>query len=370
MRILRLVQADDGAIRGCFDVWEAARRADDPFRPPESLRVFQTDLFSVWDGSPAEVWYAPGAEDSVAGWYMTVFPDQQNLRRGILDVRVHPARRGAGLGTALLRHAAGRAAANGRTVLGGGVREGSAGEAWMRRLGATLGPADVRRVQDLRKVQGAAVAWLRKTAAEAAAGYSLVRWAGITPDSYLGHMAALQNAMNDAPRGDGVEPYAWDALRIRERFDAWVALSARRRYSVAAVHEATGEMAALTAVSVDPDIPEWGRQWATTVTRPHRGHRLGLLVKTEMMSWLAQAEPRLERIATLNAASNQHMIGINEALGYEVAGHPYRSVDLPVGSAPPPERYVASQPSLAERSVAFRSAFPGSRRCPPRAAPK
>jgi RimJ/RimL family protein N-acetyltransferase len=66
------------------------------------------------------------------------------------------------------------------------------------------------------------------------------------------------------------------------------------------------------------------------VTRPHRGHRLGLLVKVAMMDRLAAAEPQVEKIVTWNAAANEHMIGINEALGYEVAGRPYRSVRLPV----------------------------------------
>jgi GNAT superfamily N-acetyltransferase len=106
MRILRLDPGDDYAIRGCFEVREAVRAADDPFRPPESLRVFRTDLFTVWDGSPTEVWYAPDAEGSVAGWYPMVLPDRQNVHWGLLDVLVRPARRRAGLGTALLRHAA------------------------------------------------------------------------------------------------------------------------------------------------------------------------------------------------------------------------------------------------------------------------
>lgn len=78
MRILRLDPADGDAIRACFDTREAGR-ADDPFKPPESLRVFRTDLFSVWDGSPAEAWYAPDTESSAAGWYTIVFPDRENL---------------------------------------------------------------------------------------------------------------------------------------------------------------------------------------------------------------------------------------------------------------------------------------------------
>jgi RimJ/RimL family protein N-acetyltransferase len=91
-----------------------------------------------------------------------------------------------------------------------------------------------------------------------------------------------------------------------------------RSYSVAAVHEATGEMAALTQVEVDPDSPQWGHQGLTAVTRPHRGHRLGLLVKAAMLDWLAGAEPEIERIETGNDSTNQHMIAVNESLGYEV----------------------------------------------------
>jgi len=37
-----------------------------------------------------------------------------------------------------------------------------------------------------------------------------------------------------------------------------------------------------------------------------------------MLEWLAEAEPRLERIVTGNAAANDHMISINEELGYEL----------------------------------------------------
>jgi hypothetical protein len=70
------------------------------------------------------------------------------------------------------------------------------------------------------------------------------------------------------------------------------------------------------------------------VTRQHRGHRLGLLVKTAMLEWLAVAEPRLERIVTGNAAVNQHMIAINEELGYELLEPLAQSYELPVAGLP------------------------------------
>jgi hypothetical protein len=83
-------------------------------------------------------------------------------------------------------------------------------------------------------------------------------------------------------------------------------------------------------VIVDPEAPSWGFQELTAVTRPHRGHRLGLLVKTAMLELLAQAEPQLEFIMTGNAAANDHMIAVNEQLGYEVAGPGWRIYEGPV----------------------------------------
>jgi GNAT superfamily N-acetyltransferase len=246
---------------------------------------------------------------------------------------VHPARRRAGLGTALLRHAAGRASAAGREILDAGVQEGSAGEAFARRAGATFGDsADVRRVLDLAKVPPGSITRLRESAARAAAGYSLVRWTGVTPDDRLDQVASVHNALNDAPMNAGVEAMTWTAERVRDRINARIARSPSRRYSLAAVHDASGEMAALTAVAVDPTLPDWGNQLITAVTRPHRGHRLGMLTKAAMMDWLAEAEPAMRRVATWNAASNRYMIAVNEEMGYEVWGQPYKAAELPVSS--------------------------------------
>jgi RimJ/RimL family protein N-acetyltransferase len=85
------------------------------------------------------------------------------------------------------------------------------------------------------------------------------------------------------------------------------------------VHDGTGEMAALTQLFVDPAEPSWGHQGLTGVTRPHRGHRLGLLTKAAMLDWIAAEEPGIERIETNNAEANSYMIAVNEVLGYELA---------------------------------------------------
>ena len=60
-------------------------------------------------------------------------------------------------------------------------------------------------------------------------------------------------------------------------------------------------------------------QGDTAVHRDHRGHRLGLLLKIEMMRWLAEAEPQIVEITTWNNADNRFMIDVNEAIGYRLS---------------------------------------------------
>jgi hypothetical protein len=52
----------------------------------------------------------------------------------------------------------------------------------------------------------------------------------------------------------------------------------------------------------------------------HRGHRLGVLLKTDMNLWLREVQPKLSTIDTWNAESNDHMIAVNDAIGYRIMG--------------------------------------------------
>ena len=144
-------------------------------------------------------------------------PDLENLDRAYGGPTVHPAARRRGIGRALLRHEAGRATANGRTLFGAQVLAGSPGEAFAVAMGARLDLEEVRRIQYLREIAPGTVAALRATAERAATGYSLVSWTGPTPDEYCGAMAEVFNAFNDAPHGENEEPEYWDADRVRER---------------------------------------------------------------------------------------------------------------------------------------------------------
>ena len=334
MRIVQWDPADATALHGCKAVWDAAQAIDDPDGPRLAEQVMRGWLRLSFTGDPAETWYLPGTEPGrVLGWYRLVLPDLENLDHAELIVVVHPEQRRRGLGRVLLRHGAERAADAARSVLGGEVRDGSAGDAFARAIGAKAGMAAALRRLDLRTAPSGKFAALRAQAAVAAAGYSLLRWTGPTPPEYQEAMARVLNAYADAPHDEGVEAEAWDADRLRQRGDTTLRLMGLRTYTIAAAHAASAELTGMTQVSVAPDNPQWGHQGLTAVTRPHRGHRLGLLLKAAMLEWLAEAEPAIERIQTGNAVANDHMIAVNDALGFELVPPVAHSVELTVADA-------------------------------------
>jgi GNAT superfamily N-acetyltransferase len=330
MRIVQADAADLATTQACFEVMRAEGETDDPFGPPWSLQRLRGWL--QHPAEPTETWIGRDqTTGTVEGVYRLRLPDRENPDRAHLYLSVRPSSRRRGTGTALLRHAAGRAAGAGRSVLGGRAFQDSAGAAFAVHAGAAPGLVDARRVLVLGQIPAGHVASLREQAERAAAGYSLVSWDGRIPDEYLARYAEVENAMADAPHDAGDEPWSWDADRVREQLDIHER-QGRKIYTLAALDAASGAMAAVTAVEADPDNPEWGHQLLTAVTREHRGHRLGLLVKTAMLEWLAVAEPTLQRIVTGNAAVNQHMIAINVELGYELLRPLAQSYEVPVAA--------------------------------------
>jgi len=63
------------------------------------------------------------------------------------------------------------------------------------------------------------------------------------------------------------------------------------------------------------------------VAIPHRGHGLGLWVKALNLLRLTDERPLVQRVSTWNAASNDHMIRVNRALGF-VCEHEWETWEL------------------------------------------
>ena len=147
MRIERFRAEDGRRADACYEIFRASRMADDPEVPVMPPRVFLGWLQAGFMGEPRETWLLEDAA-GVGGWYLLELPDRDNGHLSFLEIQVAPGRRRNGLGTALLRHAAGRAIADGRRLLSGYAYAGSAGEAFARASGAAAGQNEIRRVMD------------------------------------------------------------------------------------------------------------------------------------------------------------------------------------------------------------------------------
>lgn len=296
---------------------EAMRAADQPFHPPAALPSYTAGLSYGWDGEPPVVWVLR-ENGRVVGKADVFIPRRDNRHMAHVGVGVHPDDRGKGYGDRLYDWALEQVRPEGRRLVLAHTLDAWAPNAFAERHGFTRASVDIARRQDLSAVDWDSVAELNARAREAAADYTLLKFVGPLPEDTLDDMAVLTAAINDAPTDDlEIEDEVFDARRIRE-FDDAQKRSERRLYRLVARRGEDGPLAGHTVVGVELDRPGRAGQYDTSVLKEHRGHRLGLLLKSEMMLWLRSAEPDVRWVDTGNAESNAHMIGINEALGYEV----------------------------------------------------
>jgi GNAT superfamily N-acetyltransferase len=311
--------ADAGTLESCFHLVQECIRADQPDQGEWSQESFRAKWVQGFDGSPQESWSGADNSGEIAGCYLLTLPDRENVAMAWVVLRVSPGRRRAGLGTALLRHCAHRAALAGRIRLTADAWDGTSGAEFAKAVGARPGIANVHRTLRLDDAVRSRLPGLRREAEGRAAGYSALTWVGATPANLLEQVAAVHGAMADAPRDEGVESAVWDAARI-QRAEKLVIGSGMTQFSVGARHDATGQLAAITQVLTDSGAPDYAFQQITAVLPGHRGHRLGLLVKAVMLELVTEAAPEVTRIVTDNAGSNEYMIAINAQLGFEVSG--------------------------------------------------
>jgi GNAT superfamily N-acetyltransferase len=308
---------DTAQLRACFEMTEAGWSSDHPNLPAWPLESFTGKWIHGFDECPQQAWLAVDDADGPVGAYLLRLPEKENEARARCILIVAPAHRRRGIGTALLKHCADEARRAGRSWLQSDVRDDSAGASFAAAVGGRGGIAEVSRVLDIDSALPGRLANLRSAAQPHAAGYSILSWSGATPEVHMDRVVRLHNAMSDAPRDEGVEPVVWDADRVRKADQKGIE-SGLHSHSIVARHEASGEFAALTEMILDRGSPEWGFQGVTVVLPDHRGHRLGLLVKTTMLELLTDKAPEVRRIFTDNAGSNEHMIAINEQLGFQI----------------------------------------------------
>jgi GNAT superfamily N-acetyltransferase len=252
-------------------------------------------------------------------------PLLDNLSNAVVKIATHPAFRRRGYGTGMLEHATARARSQGRTRLIGEISEplesldasSVPGVAFASMAGAKPVTSEVRRALKIDKLDDDELARLRDDAVAHSEGYSLIQWDGYAPAELLDDLATLLSRMTlDAPLEElDWEPELWSAERYREQEQRIVA-GGQERLSTVARHDESGQIVALSDIGIALGRPELGNQWATIVLPAHRGHRLGMRVKLANLEFLRRSRPKVSLINTWNAAINDHMVSINEAIGF------------------------------------------------------
>jgi len=279
----------------------------------------------------------------VLGFARLDLPLTDNTHTGWLDLGVRPAHRGRGIGDALHTAALDVARGAGRTHLvteteqtvepapGPRTLAAASGEGVVSRDDAAVRFAlahgwrleQVARHSRLALPLDPAAVEAHRARAAAAAGpdYRPVTWVDATPDVWAEQLAALRTSMStDEPTaGLDVEEEAWDAARVLAD-DAETLGRDEHLLTTAVEHVPSGRLVAYSQLMVPPHTDEFVWQGDTLVQAEHRGHRLGMLVKTVQLQALAAQRPAVRRISTWNAQENRWMLAINVALGFRPAG--------------------------------------------------
>lgn len=158
---------------------------------------------------------------------------------------------------------------------------------------------------------------LRASAEHRASGYRVVQWMLPTPDEHVAGYAWMKQHMStDVPDAElGMPTEKWDADRVARHDDRY-GQAGKSVLVTAAQHIATGELCAYNELSIGADAASVTNQEDTLVLSSHRGHRLGMLVKTAgLLTWHEQ-HPESPSVITYNAEENRPMLDINETIGF------------------------------------------------------
>jgi GNAT superfamily N-acetyltransferase len=227
---------------------------------------------------------------------------------------VLPRLRGQGIGPALLKAVADRAATENFNSLGVEVVAGTTAATFYQAQGFTHVYTEMRSILSLPDVD-----WdhIKKMAAELVPGYRVEVFAGDMPDELLRSYAETKQVRRMDPTGElDLRPSSYDTERLRASLRC---LNERglRPYIVVAIHERSGQVAGLTELVVPAQHPTRADQYDTVIMPAHNGYGLARSIKARMLLELQVHEPQLREVQTWHATDRETLQAVNKELGFQ-----------------------------------------------------
>ncbi|BBA96864.1 putative acetyltransferase [Actinacidiphila reveromycinica] len=312
-RRLTAPTADD--VRAWHRVRSAALAHDRPGEPLPTLADVRTALTTVGPGSRLALWLVHGANgEGVATAKLRLPAAEGGGRLASVQLTVHPAHRRMGTGSRLLATVVAAAAEEDCRRLSTEVLAGTPGESFL----ATRDFVPALRLTWQRLLLAETPERIVKLPDVPHPGYRLAAWEGTPPDALAESFAAARAGLAALPTGSlGVTRAGWDAERVRRSAEL-AARRGERLLNHAAVSVADGSVAGYTKLTLPAEVETGARakQLDTAVVPAHRGHGLGLWLKSAMLRHLRDAHPEVTEVVTNTADDNRHMLAVNAALGF------------------------------------------------------
>jgi mycothiol synthase len=308
-------RAPDSLLRELHDYYVVLEAEELPGDPPTPIDMRIADWRYLSTHYPEWRWILRDG-DGIAAAAVAAYDVHQNLENGFGRVHVHPDKRGRGYARAIATPVFDHLEENGRTRFETWIKKGEPFEGLLPELGlepvyeekrSRLVIADL----DMELMD----AWIER-ASERASDYDLVYHESPLPDEILDDFCELALIMNTAPResfeveDEVLTPEHWREMESNARD------SKSQLHTLIAVHRPTGRFAGYTQIKTQELQPDLAWQLDTGVDPEHRNKGLGRWLKAGMIRRIVGAYPRVARVDTYNAGSNEPMLNINIAMGF------------------------------------------------------
>ena len=234
----------------------------------------------------------------------------------VCQIEVRPSFRRRRIATTLLRRAVDHCLDHEKSiVIGTGVDGDPVRGFWGSWLGLQCGLVERESQLAVPSVDAELMQrWIEQRHARAG-DYRLAHVRGACPPELRAAVATLNTAMNDAPLDDlEVDPEIWTEADVVAEDDFRRQRGEERWMNI--VFAPDGEPAGLSAVVLNDEDRSWGSQDNTVVIEAHRERGIARWLKADMWQRLRADRPELDLLLVENAASNDAMLAINEAMGF------------------------------------------------------